>query len=152
MNKRKIIIALLALVIIIAGITAVKSIVSLLKPNLLENGRFEKWSGKRAKSWSVYDYQKDHLFNKDASEYFIDTENKYEGKASLCIINKESNDVRFKQEVKVKPSTTYKITAYFMVDGYIDSGNGVNISIIDNSSLEQHENVTDSQWKEVLVS
>lgn len=153
MNKRKIIIALLALVIIIAGITAVKSIVSLLKPNLLENGRFEKWSGKRAKSWSVYDYQKDHLFNKDASEYFIDTENKYEGKASLCIINKESNDVRFKQEVKVKPSTTYKITAYFMVDGYIDSGNGVNISIIDNSiTLSSTKTYnTDSQWKEVVV-
>ena len=40
-----------------------------------------------------------------------------------------------------------------MVDGYIDSGNGVNISIIDNSiTLSSTKTYnTDSQWKEVVV-
>jgi len=152
-NKRKIIIALLGIVIILAGITAVNSIKSLMDPNLVKNGQFEKWSGKKASSWSIYDYQRDYLFNNEASEYFIDTEIKYEGKASLCIINKSSNDVRFKQTIKVKPSTTYKITAWFRVEGKIDYGNGVNISIIDNNITLQGSKTyeTGSEWKKVEV-
>ena len=73
------------------------------------------------------------------------------GVSGNCLkIEKNLNDARVYQEIKVKRNTTYKITVYVKTEN-VEEGAGVNISAIDWRCSNRKCFGTNSEWQELTV-
>ena len=142
----------LALVAVLLCTMAVNAIIGIFRTNIVKNGSFESWSFGKPTGWSVYDYRKDYQFDTNDTSYGKDGKEAVVGNSSICLESKD-NDIRFYQDVEVKASTYYKITASFKVEGVIEAGQGANISIYDEKIAfpEGQALTTDGEWKTFTV-
>lgn len=84
-----------------------------------------------------------------ATEFKLDDTQKHSGAKSVCIINNSANDSRYRQEVKVKPNTYYKLSCWIKAENVTATGRGANISTESIFETSRDIKGTNSEWEYV---
>lgn len=136
---KKIILCLLVLLTLSIGINVYAD-----NQNLLKNAGFETVTDSAAADWSTY------IWNQKDGQYSIApvSSEKHSGNSSLQIVSKNTNDIRVKQDLAVKPNTFYKLTAWVKTQNVGEGTKGANISAdgILFTSKDVHGN---SDWQQI---
>ncbi len=137
----------IALVVVLILTMAVSAIVDGFRTNLVDNGSFESWLFGKPSGWSIYDYRKDYEYDSANTSYGKDSSQAMNGNSS-AYIDSVNNDIRYYQDIEVKSSAYYKITASFKVEGTIESGHGAGLSIYDAKIAfpEAHTLDSNGEW------
>lgn len=98
--------------------------------NLVQNFGFEQGS---LDNWEKSSYHNDD----GVTEFILDDKVSHTGSKSVCIINNSANDSRYKQNIKVKDNSYYKLSCWVKTENVGSEYKGANISvdgIIDTSN------------------
>jgi len=155
LNTKKRIAAFIAviLILVIAIGYIIFTAITGSKVGQLNNGGFESWIFGKASSWTIYDYEQ--TADEEPSEVKIERDKTggIDGSSALMIeIAGASDDVRLYQEVKVRPSTNYKLTVSVKVDGVIEKGAGAGLSIYDQRMVYPELMTKDTQDEWVTLT
>lgn len=112
---------LLSLVILmfalLTSITVFADIANLVQNPGFEQGFLDKWEK------GAYDH------GDGVTEFLIDNKVSYSGSTSACIINNSANDSRYKQKIKVKGNSYYKLSGWVKTENIGSDFKGANISV-----------------------
>jgi len=111
--------------------------------NLVKNPGFEDGDTESMHFWQTDSWEKSAGF----TEFLIDETQYYSGSKSACIINNLENDSRFRQPIKVKGDTYYRMSCWVKTENVGTETKGANISI--DGSLETSRDIreTTSGWE-----
>ena len=99
--------------------------------NLLANGGFEELSANgNPKGWTPKAYYSQIGYGNQS----VTDERAHSGERSILIENFANNDTRFYTEVRVAPSSLYKLSAWVWVEK-VSGGNGANLALEDIISV-----------------
>lgn len=107
--------------------------------NLAANPGFEEFEGNDPYFWTSSSWQNDGAFA-------LDTSQAHTGKASALIINDKATDARFKQEIKVKSNTYYRLSCWIKTENVGSEALGANISIDGLLAVSQDVKGTSGDW------
>ncbi|NTV88858.1 MAG: phospholipid carrier-dependent glycosyltransferase [Clostridiales bacterium] len=90
--------------------------------NLVLNPGFEENESTDVFYWDTWSWQ-------DEGTAITDTTTSHTGKASVKVINETATDTRFKQTIKARPNTYYKLSCWAKTDNAGPDGKGANLSL-----------------------
>ena len=93
--------------------------------NLIQNAGFEEDTSGQPSFWSKYDWEN----KQGVSEFKPDDTQKHSGNRSGCIISNSPNDARYKQVVKVKGNTYYRLSCWIRTENVGLDNKGANLSV-----------------------
>jgi hypothetical protein len=88
-------------------------------------------------------------FNANISDFLIEKGNAQEGFHFLTIVNREQNDARLVQRVKVQKNATYKISGWIKTKGVAEDNIGANLSLNDYWFISRDIKGTTDHWEYV---
>ncbi|NJD02519.1 MAG: phospholipid carrier-dependent glycosyltransferase, partial [Ruminiclostridium sp.] len=107
--------------------------------NLAANPGFEEFDGSDPFYWTSGSWQNDGAFT-------LDTAAAHSGKSSALIINNKATDSRFKQEIKVKSNTYYRLSCWIKTEDVGSKTIGANLSIDGLLPTSQDVKGTSEDW------
>ena len=107
--------------------------------NLAANPGFEEFDGGDPYFWTSGSWQNDGAFA-------LDTAQAHSGKSSALIINDKATDARFKQEIKIKSNTYYRLSCWIKTENVGMEAKGANISIDGLLAASQDIKGTSEDW------
>lgn len=114
--------------------------------NLVQNDSFEqgvdmqKLNGWDTSAWDT---------GIGVTEFFIDETVSHSGTRSVCIVNNSPNDSRFKQEIKVKEKSYYKLSCWIKTENVGLENKGASISVDGTHSSSTDIKGTNGDWEYV---
>lgn len=114
---------------------------------LVNNPSFEESTSGSPSFWTFDSYTKDSSYSKSS----VVTGTAHSGKSFVTIENFKQNDSRFKQNINVKPNTTYKLSCWIKTEnvGSVQNGRGASISIEGKHEASKDLKGTNNNWQQV---
>jgi ABC-type antimicrobial peptide transport system permease subunit len=117
-------------------------VVNIVGENLLKNPGMEE-ADTIIPPWSMV------FFNPNISDFLIEKGNAKEGNNYLTIINRDENDARLIQRVKVQKNATYKISGWIKTEDVAEDKIGANLSLNDYWFISPDLKGTNNNWEYV---
>lgn len=111
--------------------------------NLVKNPGFEEGDTHSPNFWSTHGWNKE----KGRSEFFLDETQFHSGSRSACIVNNNDNDSRYKQAIKVKGSTYYRISCWAKTENVKSDIKGANLSLEGSTDTSRDVRGTSGSWE-----
>ena len=111
--------------------------------NLAKNPGFEEGDSQIPNFWYTHSWNKEN----GSSEFFLDETQFHSGKRSACIINNKENDSRYKQTIKVKGNTYYRISCWVKTENVKSDIKGANLSIEGSTNTSRDIRGTSDNWE-----
>lgn len=114
---------------------------ALAEDNLLSNGGFEQMSGALPAGWI-----KGMWVTSAGATYIESSADAHTGERSALVENVQANDARLEQNVKVKPQTYYRLSAWVKAEECGEGRKGANVSFADVYGTSPDVHDTDGEW------
>lgn len=111
--------------------------------NLAQNAGFEEGTSQKISSWTSHAWGD----KPDIAEFKLDENEKHSGQKSALIVNKTATDARFRQEIKVKANTYYKLSCWIKAENVGAEAKGANISV--DGITDTSKDVRGNNWEYV---
>ncbi|MBA2133380.1 phospholipid carrier-dependent glycosyltransferase [Capillibacterium thermochitinicola] len=106
------------------------------------NGGFEEGVNATVYYWMTHAWDT----REGVTEFHWDDTQSYTGQKSVCIVNNEPNDARYKQQIRVKGDTYYRLSCYVKTENVGHDHKGANISVEGIIDTSQDIRGTTDQW------
>ena len=113
--------------------------------NLAQNPEFEEGSMEDGLTW-IYDCWDR---TEGVTQFLLDENQSHSGARSALIINNSPNDSRFKQTIRVKPSTYYRMSCWIKTQNVGTENKGANLSIDNSFDTSKDIKGTSKYWEYV---
>lgn len=111
--------------------------------NIVKNPGFEEGDTHSPNFWYTHSWNKEE----GRSEFFLDETQFHTGNRSACIINNKDNDSRYKQNIKVKGNTYYRISCWVKTENVKSNIKGANLSLEGSTDTSRDVRGTSSNWE-----
>jgi len=115
--------------------------------NLVKNPGFEEGDQESLYFWQTDCWEK----AQGVTEFLVDENVYHSGSRSACIVNNSANDSRYKQPIKVKGDTYYRISCWVKTENVGDETKGANISVEGGLETSRDIRQTSGDWEYIEV-
>ena len=140
---RKLSVGLTVLLLLIFGFVSIPT--GAAGGALLPNGGFEEGANTAVYYWTTHAWDT----REGVTEFYWDDTQSYTGQKSVCIVNNEPNDARYKQEIKVKGNTYYRLSCYVKTAEVGRDHKGANLSVEGIIDTSPDIRGTTDQWTSI---